>query len=149
MVPSTMSSMLGSTPVCDAFCIFCIRRDFYLSTISDRLRSTRRARGLRRLLRRAEYISAPCGWEQGAKWSHIRVGSGPDGIRRAKPGTVLFTRFKGECSEKLIDLPYREVRMGSGEPRRVLFCFPVSMENVPRNLSIYRREDSTAKIRHT
>ena len=37
--------------------------------------------GLRRLLRRADYISAPCGWEQGAKWDQIRVGSGPGGSK--------------------------------------------------------------------
>ena len=37
--------------------------------------------GLRRLLRRADYISAPCGWEQGAKWGYIRVRSGPGGSR--------------------------------------------------------------------
>ena len=48
--------------------------------ISDRSRLTLHAHGLRRLLRRTNYISAPCGWERGAKRDHIRVGSGPDGV---------------------------------------------------------------------
>ena len=54
----------------------------YMGTKWDR--GARRSRcqvGLRRLLRRADFISAPCGWEQGAKWGQIRVGSGPGGSR--------------------------------------------------------------------
>ena len=78
-----------------------LRRFFFLhptmfdrSTISDRLRFALRAHGLRQLLRKANSICAPCGREQGAKWDHIGVGSGPGGIRRAKQGSVLFYRFE-------------------------------------------------------
>ena len=35
-----------------------------------------------------------------------------------------------------------QVRMGSGEPSRVLFYFSALMENIPRNLFIYHMENS-------
>ena len=58
MVPSTIS-MLGS---------FSGLRRFFLPF-------TVHTHGLRRLLRRAKYISAPCGWEQGAKWAVLGTGT--------------------------------------------------------------------------
>lgn len=77
-----------------------LRRRFYLffdhSTNLgnvDRLRFAIRVHSLRRVLRRANYISAPCGREQGAKWDHNRVGKGLDGIRRADKSPVLFSRL--------------------------------------------------------
>ena len=32
---------------------------------------------------------------------------------------------------------WNQVRMGSGEPIRVLFCFAALMENIPRKIYIY------------
>ena len=77
MVPSTITLMLGSIPGLRRFILF------LHPTISDRLRFALRAHGLRRLPRRAikNYISAPCGREQGVKTDQVRVGLGPGGIR--------------------------------------------------------------------
>ena len=91
MVPSTMILMLVRFPGCDGF--FLRRTILNFSTNFDRLRFTLRAHGLRRLLRTANYISAPCGWEQGAKWDQVRVGSG-----EPSRGLLCFPAFLGEYS---------------------------------------------------
>ena len=38
-----------------------------------------------------------------------------------------------------------QVPMGSGEPSRVLFCFPAVLENIPRNSCFHHMETSTDK----
>ena len=58
-VSSTMILMLGSIPGLGRFFFSSHPTIFYRSTISDRLRFALRAHGLRRLLRRANYIYAP------------------------------------------------------------------------------------------
>ena len=49
--------------------------------------------GSRFALKASGCILNPCGWEQGTKWDHIRVGSSPGGIKTAKQRPVLFSRF--------------------------------------------------------
>ena len=110
MVPSTMISMLGSNSrVATLFIfIFCIRRFLtvprFLPVYGSRFALS--ASGVRRLLGRAKYISAPCGWEQGVKWGHIRVASGPDGIGRAYSRVLFGFPASMEIFPKLIYLPY-------------------------------------------
>ena len=118
MVHSFINMALGSIPRCCDVFFFLAIGDFTNLRNFDRLRFALRAHGLRRLLRRANYISAPCGWEQGAKWDHIRVGSGLGGIRGANKGLFSFPAS---------------------------FCFPlVFMGNIPRTFYFYTVEDSTA-----
>lgn len=45
---------------------------------------------LTRVPRRANCIYSPCGWDQGARWGHIWVGSGSSGIRRANKCLYCF-----------------------------------------------------------
>ena len=66
------------------FVVHRVQHSSWVHHFVDRFRFALRAHGVRRYLRSANYISAPCGWEQGAEWDNTRVGSGPDGIRRDK-----------------------------------------------------------------
>ena len=88
VVPSTTILMLGSIPGLRRF--FCIRRFLPVRRFLDRLRFALRAHGFRRLLQRDYYISAPCGWEQGAKRDHIRVGSGLGWNQERQAGACFF-----------------------------------------------------------
>ena len=74
------------------------------STISDRLRFALRPHGLRRFLRRTGYIFAPCGWEQGAKWDHIRVG-----LEEPSRGLFCFPAFYGKRFQKPMYLQHGEL----------------------------------------
>ena len=116
----------GSIPGCDDFF-------FWHSTILDRLRFALRAHGLRRLLRRANFISAPCGWEQGVKWDHIRVGSGPGGIR-PEGGACYGERHTRFAISVIVG--------------GLVFVFPrILMGNIPRTFKIYNMEDPTGTRR--
>ena len=95
MVPNTLVFWRVQFQGCDDF--------FFHPTIFSRSTiltvndcGASRSRPLRRLLRRANYTSAPCGWEKSIKRDHIihvedqvRVGSGGE----SKQGPGLFSRF--------------------------------------------------------
>ena len=59
---------------------------------------------------RPQYILAPCGWEQGAKWHHIRVGSGTGEITFGSLLLFAYLRFPtGNFARYFSGLPIGEL----------------------------------------